>query len=356
MLTWSDIITLRMERQYLAGKAGRGQYDQLYRAMSPVPTRYWTEPGSPPTLPMHADFDDYTYNHGLRAERKLLKGRFAGGTIGYVQEEDLEVFACLYRKEVTRYTELQMEILELLKQEGPMNIGFMKELTKALAKEITPQLHRLQEAFILYEDQIDNDHERGWYLLESEFPEIDLDRYSKVEALKKVLPRTAALLIFFDEELLKAYYRLPLGLVQNAISELVEEGSVLPVTLEGRSGYILKQDEDLLKGVALPVKGPSVILLQRNDFLVRAYADILKKSFSSQWDVLNYILIDGSFHGAVVGKFKFGPHVIEDVILDLSEEEKAARQEEIVEAVYEEFDRYHSPILRFNGKELPYEL
>lgn len=350
MITWSEIIALRMERQHLMTPVDKEGYQQLFLNMSPVPTKYWTAPGDPPTLPMHVDFDDYVYNSRLRAERKLLKGRFGGGSIGYVTQEDLEVYACLYKKEVTSYSDIQLELLELLKQEGPMNIGYMKELTKLLVKEITPQLHKLQEAFIIYEDQLDNEGDRGWYLFESEFPEVDLSRYTKTEALKVVLPRAAELLVFFDEVLLKSYYRLPLKLIKEAMTGLLKEGVILPVTIEGKYGYMLKQDYDLLPTLQLTVPKSIVMLLQRNDFLVRAYADILKEVYSSQWDALYYILVDGTFHGVVAGRFKFGPHIIEDVVLDLTVDERSARREEIIEAIYEVFDSLESPIKRFDGK------
>ncbi|MHB8131697.1 MAG: DNA glycosylase AlkZ-like family protein, partial [Mobilitalea sp.] len=172
MLTWLDITALRMKRQYLLSPVRKEDYDQLFMNMSPVPPMYWTAPGDPPTLPSHADIDDYDYNSIRRSKRSLLKGRFAGGSIAYVTEEDLEVFACLYQKEITCFSQIQSELLELLKQEGPMNIGLMKELTGLLVKEITPALHKLQEAFIVYEDQLDNEGDRGWYLFESELTEV----------------------------------------------------------------------------------------------------------------------------------------------------------------------------------------
>ena len=62
MLTQSDITALRMERQFLLSPSKEDSYDVLFSNMSPAPTIYWCEPGRPPTLPIHAAFDDYTYN------------------------------------------------------------------------------------------------------------------------------------------------------------------------------------------------------------------------------------------------------------------------------------------------------
>jgi hypothetical protein len=338
-----------MKRQHFLSPVNQENYDQLFLNMSPVPTMYWTEPGVPPTLPMHVDFDDYAYNSTRRAKRHLLKGRFGGGSIAYVTKEDLELFACLYRKDLTELSPIQMELLELLKQEGPMNIGFMKELTKLLVKEITPALHKLQEAFLIYEDQLDNDGDRGWYLFDSEFPEVNLERYTKQEALKMVLPRVAQLLVFFDVEMLKSYYKLPLKLIKDAVSELVAEGAFVPVTVEGRNGYMRSEERDLIQSNAFAKPEPKVLLLQRNDFLVRAYSNYLKEAYPSEWDALYYLLVDGEFHGVVVGRFKFGPHVLEDIIVDLEVKERMSRREEILEAVYEVFDREDSPAKRYNG-------
>jgi len=302
--------------------------------MSPVPTVYWCEPGSPPTLPLHTDFGDYAYNSQRRTRREILKGRFAGGNIAYVAEDDLELFACLYKKEINRFSFIQAKLIELFEQEGPMNIGLMKEITGLLVKEITPALHKLQEAFIVFEDQVDNEGDRGWFLFESEFPEVDLNRYSKVEALKLVIPRFARLCVHFNENMLKSFYRLPLSLIKEALAALLNENILQPITIEGQNGYMLKEDMVLLQNETVSAAVPPVLLLHRNAFLVRAYADELKKKYASQYDTLYYLLIDGTFHGAVAGRFKFGPHIIEDIVLDLPDEEKEHRKDEIIEVVY----------------------
>ncbi len=348
----SDIIQLRMKRQCLSRPVDKAGYDALFREMSPVPTIYWCEPGSPPTLPLHTEIDDYAYNSQRRSRREILKGRFAGGNIGYVAEEDLELFACLYRKESPKLSSVQMELLELFRQEGPMNIGALKELTGYLVKVISPALHKLQEEFLVYEDQVDKEWDRSWYLFEGEFPQVDLNRYTKLEALKLLIPRAARLLVFFDEEMLKSFYRLPAKLIKEAFAALQLEGRIIQAEAEGRKGYCLREDEAVLMEGQVRENIPRVLMLQRNDFLVRSYADMLKEKFRSEWDTLYYLLIDGEFHGAVVGKFKFGPHVIEDVILDLPEKERTERREEILAVVYAVFDPAASRAIRYNGIKL----
>jgi len=45
------------------------------------------------------------------------------------------------------------------------------------------------------------------------------------------------------------------------------------------------------------------------------------------------MMIDGEFHGAAVGKFRYTPEV-EDIIFDLSDDEADARKDEILQAVH----------------------
>ena len=64
-------------------------------------------------------------------------------------------------------------------------------------KQITPILHRLQEAFLIYEDQYDGEWDRGWYKFIEMFPEININRYTRLEALKIVLQRFAYRIVWF---------------------------------------------------------------------------------------------------------------------------------------------------------------
>ena len=92
------IRALRMERQHLLIPANETEYDALYRDLQPGQNVYWNGFGQPPTLSFRADFDDLTYNKSRQFRRELIKGRFAGGNLGWILPEDLELFAALYRK------------------------------------------------------------------------------------------------------------------------------------------------------------------------------------------------------------------------------------------------------------------
>lgn len=151
------IISLRMERQHFAVKANEEDYIALYRDMQPGQNVYWNGFGQPPTLSFRAGFDDLEFNRSRQLDRKLVKGRFVGGNLGWVMPEDMELFACLFKKPLTKPNDVQMYLLRLIEQEGPLNIQQMKESSGLLVKEITPALHRLQEVFLIYEDQYDGE-------------------------------------------------------------------------------------------------------------------------------------------------------------------------------------------------------
>ena len=66
--------------------------------------------------------------------------------------------------------------------------------------------------------------------------------------------------------------------------------------------------------------------------------------------MLQYLLIDGEFCGAVVGKFRNGPFDVEDIVLNLPPESWALRREEILTAVQAENPA--SRLMRYCGQYL----
>lgn len=343
-----NTIALRMERQFLSQQADEEEYMALYLDTQPGQNVYWNGFGDPPSLTFRAKFNDMELNRKRQSSRKLIKGRFGGGNLGWITPEDLEVFASLYRKPLETLSDRQQIVLDLLDREGPLTIQQMKEFSGMLVKEITPVLHRLQEAFLIYEDQYDGEWDRSWYKFSEMFPEVNVTGYSKREALKIVLKRFAYRQVLFDEDMAKSFYKLPRKEIKAAIEEMVAEDILVKV----EEGYLLKSDFEILKtyqGKALKF----VYALHRNDFLVKSNEHWLKHQFKHQeYDTLQYLLIDGVFCGAVVGHFKNGPYLLEDIILNLSKEEITARKEEILEAVYQVNSGEGNPIKRYNGEEL----
>lgn len=327
------LISLRMERQFLSRKAKEADYIQLYRDTQPGQNVYWNGFGQPPTLTFRADFDDLEFNRKRQLNRQLIKGRFAGGNLGWIMPEDLELFIALYQKPLTRPTDVQLHILELIEQVGPLNIQQIKEETGLLVKNITPVLHRLQEAFLIYEDQYDGEWDRGWYRFDEMFSDVKKDRFTRIEAIKVILQRFAFRNVLFDSAMAKSFYKLPEKDIKVAINELVSED----VLIKMDNGYMLKNDVDLLKEYT-PISHQFVHAIHRNDFLYKSCEHILKEQIKLVCEHLEYdheplqfLLIDGEFHGASVGHFRNGPYDLNDIVCDLPNADE--RKDEIIEAV-----------------------
>ena len=346
----AKILSLRMERQHLLTKADESAYLSLYRDTQPGQNVYWNGFGQPPTLTFRADFDDIEFNRARQLDRALIKGRFAGGNLGWIVPEDMELFAALFRKPLKNPSEDQLMLLNIINTMGPLTIQQIKEETGLLVKQITPILHRLQEAFLIYEDQYDGEWDRGWYRFTEMFPDADPEKYTRAQALKIVLPRFARRLVWFDSAMARSFYRLPEKEIRLALTELVSDGVLVPAD----SGYLLASDAELLKTYA-PAPLHSVYAIHRNDVLYKAHEHILK-DLAARWtsglpydhEPLQYLLIDGEFRGASVGHFRNGPYDLNDVVCDLPD--PAARKEEILAAV--RLVNYGKSPARFMGESL----
>lgn len=344
------IHALRMERQHFAKKADDAEYTALYRDLQPGVNVYWNGFSQPPTLSFRADFDDIEFNRARQQERKLLKGRFAGGTLGWIMPEDLELFAALYRKPLTKPTEAQLFLLRLIEQSGPLTIQQIKAETGMLVKEITPALHRLQEAFLIYEDQYDGEWDRAWYAFGEMFPDADLEKYTKQEALQILLQRFAYRFVRFDTAMAKNFYRLPEKEIKSAAAALTENGTLISVD----GGYILQSDTAVLENYEVkPLH--FVYAIHRNDPLykvhepqLKAWAKILTEGLPYDCEPLQYLLIDGEFRAASVGHFRNGPYDLNDIVCDLPDAE--CRRQEIIDAVIAV--NYGKAPQRFMGKPL----
>lgn len=346
----TKILSLRMERQHFINKADEDEYIELYRDTQPGRLVYFEVPYAPPTLVFRADFNDIEFNHWRRWGRKLLKGRFAGGNVGWIVPEDLELFMALYRKPIETPTATQLQILGIIAKYRSVEVLQIKRETGMLVKDIEPILQRLQKAFLVYEDMWDYSF-GTWYKFNKVFPKADAAKYTKREALKIVLQRFAYRLVWFDTAMAKSFYELPAREIKPAIEELVAEG----ILVETESGYMLKCDAELLE-TYIPKKLNFVYAIHRSDFIYKAHEHILKgmaKRFTEGLEYdhkpLHYLLIDGEFHGVSVGRFRYGAsHIVTDVICDLPDAE--IRKKEIIDAVCAA--NYSKKIERFMGIKL----
>jgi hypothetical protein len=339
----------RLRRHLLTQPAAdTDAYFALFRLVQPVAPPAMSYPGSPPELIHRATFSASKEADKLRADRSLVKGRFLNGNVGYVFADDLELYATAFRKPVKGLNEVQQVAYDTLANLGPLTPRQLREETGLLNKKIMPALHRLQTAFLVHEDQPDEDWEREWRLFEDEWPDVDLTRRAQEEAVAEVVTRYLRAHFFRTSAQIKDWSSLPKRLVATVMDDMKSSGRVKAVEVEGMGvGWMLSDDEVDPAAVA----PRSAFLLHWNDPLVRSQVSELKRRYAGR-EVLQCLLVDGEFRGAAVGHWRIGPYDIDDILLDLPDDERDARRDEILAAVA---TVYHPPrhnILRYAGEDL----
>ncbi len=348
----ATIFAERLRRQRLIEPLeDTHDYTELFRLLQPVSTLASTMPGDPPRLVHRTTFDDGDVTDRMRADRTIVKGRFLGGNIGYVLAEELELYANAFCRWLPGLNETQEIVLDAIVRSETLTPRQMKEETGLLNKKIMPALHRLQEASIVYEDQVDSNWERNWYEFASEWPEIVLDEKRREEAVTKVLLRFLEGHVFATPEQMKDWSRLPSKLLKTAISNMEKDGTIMPKAVDDiGEGWIRKKGT----GLAPYETPPSVFMIHKADILVRSHISELKRKFGGQ-EVLQYLLINGKFQGAVLGHWRIGPHDVDDILVELPVAERANRRAEILKAVAWQYHAPHSHILKYDGSEVDTE-
>jgi hypothetical protein len=343
------ILAERLRRQRLTHPLQTAEeYIKLFRLLQPVSPIAYTRPGSPPSLTPRTQFDDGAEADRQRSQRRIVKGRFLGGSIGYVLAKDLALYANTFQRPMPGFSEIQETVLDAVQFTGPLTPRQIKEETDLLNKQIMPALHRLQKAFLVYEDQTDDDWERGWYDFATEWPQVKLDEERRQATTVQVLLRFLEGHVLATFEQLKDWSQLPTKFLTTAIQEMERANLITPQTVEGLgNGWLQAEDATLPEGKIIP----SVFMLHRADILVRSHASELKRRFRGL-EVLQYLLIDGQFQGAVVGHWRIGPHDVDDIVVMLPTKERAKRREEIIEVVAQWYHPPHHQILRYSGAEI----
>ncbi len=341
------VLAERLRRQGLTKPASTlEEYAALFRQLQPVSPVYFSYPGSPPSLVHRTAFDDQEISGRWRERREIVKGRFLRGTIGYVFSDELALYANAFQRPLERFSRNQELVYDALKHTGPLTPRQIKEETGLLNKEIMPILHRLQEAFLVYEDQLDSDWERPWYVFSQEWPNVTVSPDLCEDAALEVLRRFVRAHVFATAEQVKDWSGWPTRDIAHLLGSLEADGSAVACTVDGLGdGWIRAEDASL--DYSEPAH--SVFMIHKADPLVCAGMSELKRRFAGL-EVLQYLLIDGDFRGAVCGHWRIGPHDVEDIIVELPDDERTARRDEILNAVAW---RYHPPqhhILRYAGE------
>ena len=341
---------LSLKRQNLIERDENADYEKMFRLMSPVSTLYWTEPGAPPSMQHRFDIDDKTLNNYNRANRTIIKGRFRGGNVGYIYADELPLFMAAYKKDISRFSEHDLIVLETIRNEGAMNIAMIKEITGLLSKHIAASLQKMQKAFLVFEDQVDSEWDRAWYILEDEFHDVDLTAYTRARAMEEVISRFAYVNVFFDESMVKSFTRFADRDIKETLLSLAGKGILLEAESGGKTGYILKKDLDEITSTPEDIPD-DIYILDLNDYLVRSNEEELKARFNpAPYKTLHYIMKQGEFIGILAGRFSFGPNELEDVMLDVPVKEKIKFRRDIEKAVEEVYDPHETLLLRYCGE------
>ncbi len=258
--------------------------------------------------------------------------------------EDLEVHAVVFRKMPARWTPVESEVLSAVRELGPITPRLLKEETGILAKKVGPALAKLQRAFLVFEDQTETNWERGWSTFSSAFPDLDLDTTDRDEAARRVFTTFFRANIFATLEQVRDWSQLPIRDSKTWIEGLVESGAIETASIDGLGeGWILAGFK--------PSKGSgrnSIHMLHLQDGLVRTHRTELKRRFAGL-EILQYLLIDGQFSGAVTGHWRIGPHDVDDIVLELPKKERTRRKKEILKEVASTYSGERHRILRYDG-------
>ena len=344
------ILAERLRRQALIKPVDNmADYLRLFRLLQPVSTIAFCRPGDPPSLTPRSDFDDRKETDRLRHGRIIVKARFLSGTVGYVFSKDLAAFAASFQKPVSRLNFTQQKVLETIRRLCPITASQIKEETGLLNKKVGPALHRLQQAFEVYEDQVDDGWDRAWYDFPSEWPDIDIKKIDSSEAFLTVVRSFLQAHVFATAEQVTDWSGKSRKEVGKAVGELENEGKIIRADIKCLGdGWLCGRIPET------PAIGNrrKVIMLNKNDLLVRSHKSELKVRFGGK-ETLHYLLIDGTFRGAVIGHWGRNPYDVDDVVVELSRGEAEERKHEILNEVA---GVYHPPcntIRRYQGKKLP---
>ena len=343
------ILSERLKRQKLTAPLTKeGEYKDIFQLLQPVAPIAYSYPGSPPSLIYRTIFDDNAIADEMRADRIIVKGRFTGSSVGYVMAKDLELYANAFCRPLKRLTSNQEDILEAIKTLGSAAPRLIREETGLLNKKMMPALHRLQEAFLVYEDQVDESWDRAWNFFDREWPEIKIDAAAKQSAIIEVVRRFLKGHVFATFEQLKDWSGLSSKVLVEALHAMEIDGHIVAHHCKGLGeGWLNTQD---IKIKSQTVQ-PSVFMFHKMDILVRSHASELKRKFGDR-EVLQYLLIDGAFQGAVIGHWRIGPHDVDDIFLTLPAGEKSKRKEKILNEIGNQYHPPQSKILKFAGRNL----
>ncbi len=350
-----EILALRLQAQGLLSPITKSaEYLDLFSELSPLAPKWATRPGNPPVLQHRTLFDDELVGDVMRSDRKIVKGRFCSGGVSYVTADDLAMHATTFAKPMTKPNEIDEQVLEAICTEGPFSPRQIKEQTGILVKDISKSLNKLSRAFLVYEDQVDDEWSRGFHDFSAEWPDVEIADYARdaerwLDVAAEVIGRFCRSRVFATFDQIRDWSGLPVKRLKEIVGLLERTERIAPIQVTGLGeGWIVPDTPD-----ASANHEASLFIMHRGDPLVRAEAGTLKELFKGH-DVLQYILRDGVFDGAVIGRWGINPYDVDDVIFlpHVPANDIARRKDEVIEKVREEYPEPRHNVRRFGGKRI----
>jgi hypothetical protein len=303
-------------------------------------------------LTHRTQFHDGEALDSLRGRREIVKGRFLKGRVAYVRTDELALYGSAFRRPLVELNDIQQRVLDVVQEVGPLNGNQIKEEVdqdggeKLLKKQIMPALHRMQEAFLVFEDQTETDWDRGWSDFATEWSDVDLDAISWERAAGEVTVRFFQAMVFARFEQVRDWSGWSVSKTKKLLTHLEAGGRLIACEIEGLgSGWVLEEPE------YDPTITPNTWMIHWADFLAYAYTSELKARYKDL-EVLQYLLIDGEFKGAVLGHWRIGPHDVDDIVVELPKKERAERRAEILKAVRTVYSGEYHEVICYDGKDL----
>ena len=347
------IIAERLRRQSLAQPLAKERVlTELFEKLQPVAPLASSYPGSPPRLRHRTTFDDGEALDDLRGDRVIVKGRFQKGRVGYVLASELELYGTAFRKPLKDLNDTQQRVLDVIQEIGPADSNQIKEVVDLdggaplLKKQIMPALNRMQEAFLVFEDQTETDWVRPWGDFETEWTDVDLERRTWEQAAGIVAERFIDAMVFATFEQIRGWSCWPASKVKKLLADLERKGRLIGMKVDGLGeGWVAESAEHD------STIEPATFMMHKADFLTYSHTNELKERYKDL-EVLQYLLIDGAFKGAVLGHWRIGPHDVDDIVVELPKKERVARRAEILAAVRTVYSGPNHEIMCYDGREL----
>jgi len=350
--TAAQLLAARAKRHHLTPST-RGSSDSDYlrilTQLAPFRPPANEFPGTPAVLyDRHEDAAGATameVAERIRRNRLVFKARFQGGRVAYVPIAEVPLFIAAYQKERTLTLEAQA-VLETLEREGPLHKPDIAELSGVKGSELSKELQKLQQAFLVYEEQLETEWDNPWYHLEREQGDWLANLPDARDARLEIMRRFTEAYVATRVDEAKAWSGFPKREVADCLEALVTAGHLSKVNIDGwGERYIVTNIEDS----ELQAE-KTVAILDPGDPLVVTQTQKLKESFPNL-PVLKYVYIDGEVRGLATGRWGINPYDVDDVVVP-EEARDGTIRDEIIEKLRRHFPYPRQRVLRFAGEKL----